>query len=138
MRTGPVRSPPAPKPNSTAPTSNASTGHQNSFAHRTVPHLLLACLRTDQPVNLVSAFEQPVLGRTSGIAQQSMVRLAQESDQMSQTWGLGAGLTLATYASLGEGTDKVAEAFGASLPFPELLDRVQGSVGNWLRHGSTR
>ena len=114
------------------------TGHQNSFAHRTVPHLLLACLRTDQPVNLVSAFEQPVLGRTSGIAEQSMVRLAQEADQMSQTWGLGAGLTLATYASLGEGTDKVAEAFGASLPFPELLDRVQGSVGNWLRHGSTR
>lgn len=114
------------------------TGHQNSFAHRTVPHLLLACLRTDQPVNLVSAFEQPVLGRTSGIAEQSMVRLAQEADQMSQTWGLGAGLTLATYASLGEGTDKVAEAFGASLLFPELLDRVQGSVGNWLRHGSIR
>ena len=96
------------------------TGHQNSFAHRTVPHLLLACLRTDQPVNLVSAFEQPVLGRTSGIAEQSMVRLAQEADQMSQTWGLGAGLTLATYASLGEGTDKVAEAFGASLPSPSF------------------
>ncbi|WP_159945304.1 type I-E CRISPR-associated protein Cas7/Cse4/CasC [Nocardiopsis sp. FR6] len=112
------------------------TGHQNSFAHRTVPHMLVACLRTDQPVNLVSAFEKPVLGQVSGIAEQSMVKLAEEATQMSGTWGMAPQLTLATYAPLSEGADKVREAFNASLAFPDLLDRVHGLVENWLRNGS--
>lgn len=36
------------------------TGKINSFAHQTVPQALLIVLRSDRPVNLVSAFEQPV------------------------------------------------------------------------------
>jgi CRISPR system Cascade subunit CasC len=114
------------------------TGHQNSFAHRTVPHLVLACVRTDQPVNLVSAFERPVLSQMSGIAEQSMVKLAEEAQQMSATWGMAPHLTLATYAPLGEGADKVKEAFNTSLAFPVLLDRVHGVVENWLRDGSVK
>lgn len=36
------------------------TGKQNTFANRTIPDAVLVTLRTDQPVNLVGAFEKPV------------------------------------------------------------------------------
>jgi len=36
------------------------TGKQNTFANRTTPDAMLVTLRTDQPVNLVGAFEKPV------------------------------------------------------------------------------
>ncbi|CAM4212826.1 type I-E CRISPR-associated protein Cas7/Cse4/CasC [Nocardiopsis rhodophaea] len=107
------------------------TGHQNSFAHRTVPQLVLLCLRTDQPVNLASAFEKPVLSR-SGIAEQSMGKLAEEFRAVATTWGMAPALTLATYAPLEEGPDKASDAFGASLAFPELLQRVESAVSGWL------
>lgn len=36
------------------------TGKVNTFANQTLPQLLLVTLRDDRPVNLVSAFEQPI------------------------------------------------------------------------------
>lgn len=36
------------------------SGKQNSFAHNSPPHAVIATLRTDRPVNLVSAFETPI------------------------------------------------------------------------------
>ncbi|MFI6575406.1 type I-E CRISPR-associated protein Cas7/Cse4/CasC [Nocardiopsis sp. NPDC050513] len=108
------------------------TGHQNSFAHRTVPQLVLLALRTDQPVNLVSAFEKPVSGRTSGIAEQSVGKLAEEFTVMSDTWDLKPTLTLATYSQFENIADKTQEAFGASLPLPELLERAHTAVAEWL------
>lgn len=53
------------------------TGKANTFANQTLPHLLLITLRDDRPVNLVSAFEEPVKS-TDGYAIQSTVKLAQE------------------------------------------------------------
>lgn len=37
-------------------------GKQNTFANRTLPDFVYVTLRTDQPVNLVGAFEKPVSG----------------------------------------------------------------------------
>lgn len=37
------------------------TGKQNTFANRTVPYAVYIAARKDQPVNLVGAFERPVL-----------------------------------------------------------------------------
>ena len=37
------------------------TGKQNTFANRTVPYAVYIAARRDQPVNLVGAFERPVL-----------------------------------------------------------------------------
>lgn len=53
------------------------TGKANTFANQTLPHLLLITLRDDRPVNLVSAFEEPVKS-ADGYAIQSTVKLAQE------------------------------------------------------------
>ncbi|GHB84669.1 type I-E CRISPR-associated protein Cas7/Cse4/CasC [Streptomyces cirratus] len=104
------------------------TGHQNSFAHRTLPHLVLVTVRTDQPVNLVSAYEQPVTGH-SGLAAESATRLATELESVGASWGSRPARTLATYALEG---DKLTEAFGPSVPFPRLLDNLRDIVGGWL------
>ncbi|MEU0738732.1 type I-E CRISPR-associated protein Cas7/Cse4/CasC [Streptomyces sp. NPDC006134] len=112
-------------------TRSMPTGHQNSFAHRTLPHLVLVTLRTDQPVNLVSAFEEPVTGER-GLAAESAAALAGELRSVSETWGTVPLRTLATYALEG---DKLVDTFGPSLPFRALLDEVGELVGAWLTHG---
>ncbi|MFF3501124.1 type I-E CRISPR-associated protein Cas7/Cse4/CasC [Streptomyces sp. NPDC003247] len=112
-------------------TRSMPTGHQNSFAHRTLPHLVLLTVRTDQPVNLVSAYEEPVTG-TTGLASESVVRLADELKAVAETWGDKPLRTLATYTAEG---DKITEVFGSSLPFPALLDSVDTLVGQWLTDG---
>lgn len=43
-------------------TTSMPTGKQNTFANRTLPDAVLVALRTDFPVNLVGAFEEPVSG----------------------------------------------------------------------------
>ncbi|MGW3738383.1 type I-E CRISPR-associated protein Cas7/Cse4/CasC [Streptomyces sp. NPDC005148] len=108
------------------------TGHQNSFAHRTLPHLVLLTVRTDQPVNLVSAYEEPITGIT-GLAAESAVRLAHELAAVADTWGNKPLRTLATHTAEG---DKITEVFGSSLPFPALLDSLDTLVGQWLDGGA--
>ncbi len=44
------------------------TGKQNTFANKTLPNYLMVTLRTDTPVNLVSAFEEPIESRTGYMA----------------------------------------------------------------------
>ena len=112
-------------------TRSMPTGHQNSFAHRTLPHLVLITLRTDQPVNLVSAYEEPVAGH-AGLAAESAVRLADELKSVGETWGTTPLRTLVTCALEG---DKLAESLGRPLPFPTLLDTVGELVTTWLTDG---
>jgi len=109
-------------------------GHQNSFAHRTLPHLVLVTVRTDQPVNLVSAFETPVTGH-SGLAVESATKLADELTQTGRTWGSVPAHVLATYGMEG---DKLAEAFGPSAPFPALLENLDGLISGWLTEAGAR
>lgn len=113
-------------------TRSMPTGHQNSFAHRTLPHLVLLTVRTDQPVNLVSAFEKPVTGQ-AGLAAESATYLAGELRTVAETWGSRPDRTLATYSLEG---DKLAEAFGRSLRFPDLLDTLTVLLDEWLEHGT--
>lgn len=53
------------------------TGKINTFANQTLPQALVITLRNDRPVNLVSAFEQPVKS-TEGYIKKSIERLSQE------------------------------------------------------------
>lgn len=118
-------------------TRSMPTGHQNAFAHRTMPHLVAVMLRTDQPVNLVSAFEKPVYG-TRGVADESVRRLAKEASTVSDQWGLVPQRTLATYSPLGNDDNTLASAFGASMPFPQLLEQLEQSVTTWLSKDGTK
>lgn len=112
------------------------TGHQNSFAHRTLPHLVVAALRTDQPVNLVSGFETPVHS-SGGAAGKSAERLAQEATAVATTWGAAPEKTFAAYAPVGQAaTEALGNAFGKNVPFPELTDALRQSTLTWLRDGA--
>jgi len=51
-------------------------GKMNTFANRTPPDAVLVGLRTDQPVNLVGAFERPVHAGEDGYVAMSARRLA--------------------------------------------------------------
>ncbi len=75
------------------------TGHQNSFAHHTRPELVTFVVRQDQPVNLVSAYEDPVTG--PGIAGRSVQRLARELDRAG-LWGRPPQSVVSTYAPRGD------------------------------------
>lgn len=53
------------------------TGKQNAFANKTVPQYVMITLRDDTPVNLVSAFEKPIISN-DGYLQKSIDRLEEE------------------------------------------------------------
>ena len=52
------------------------TGKQNTFANRTTPSAAMVALRTDRPVNLADAFEEPIrMDGDGGFARLSVARL---------------------------------------------------------------
>ena len=53
------------------------TGKVNTFANQTLPQGVIVTLRSDRPVNLVSAFEEPVQAK-GGYAKESIAKLAAE------------------------------------------------------------
>lgn len=105
------------------------TGYGNSFAHRTLPSLVTVAVRNDQPVNLVSAFEEPVTA-LSGIAAESARRLARAHIAAVRAWGDVPRYTAACHMfSESDSTAKVLEeAFGAPVAFPDLVDGVRGHL----------
>ena len=55
------------------------TGKQNSFANKTLPNYLMVTVRDDTPVNLVSAFESPVVAKAGeGYVENSVKKLENE------------------------------------------------------------
>lgn len=53
------------------------TGKENTFANKTLPQYVLVTLRDDTPVNLVSAFEEPIKSKT-GYVEKSIQALESE------------------------------------------------------------
>lgn len=113
------------------------TGHQNSFAHHTRPHAVVLAFRSDQPVNLVNAFEDPVPAHhDTGFAARSVIKLAEELATATATWGQSPERILATYA-VPENTT-VTQQFGKSLPFPDLITHLEAGVAQWLETGALK
>lgn len=106
------------------------TGHQNSFAHRTVPNLVALVVRDDQPVNLVSAFEVPIRS-TSGVATESTRRLAEELNRTSDLWGLTPAFVAATYHP-GQDAAVLSAALGDPKPFEDAVAGVADAVRKQL------
>ncbi|MEV0810313.1 type I-E CRISPR-associated protein Cas7/Cse4/CasC [Micromonospora sp. NPDC050200] len=123
------------------------TGHQNTFAHRTVPSVVSYVVRADQPVNLVSAFESPIRSR-DGIAAKAALRLAAELNRTSTAWGLTPLAVASVYdpastaaASTHQDRDtdgaSVAEAFGAARSLDEAIDATIAVVRPRLDESTT-
>ncbi|MGW8989123.1 type I-E CRISPR-associated protein Cas7/Cse4/CasC [Streptomyces zhihengii] len=101
------------------------TGYQNSFAHRTRPALVAVVVRTDQPVNLVSAFEEPV-SADAGIQASSASRLAEEHLTAKQVWGDTPLFEAASHTftprdpKAKDTVEAITQAFGEPVTFADL------------------
>lgn len=103
------------------------TGHQNSFAHRTLPSAVAVAVRDDQPVNLASAFEEPVRS-TDGVMRRSLVKLAEEQLKVQTRWASKPVLVAATYEPDSDEATEQEKAFGPSRPFADVLASVRQLV----------
>lgn len=111
------------------------SGHQNSFAHRTLPSLVAVVARDDQPVNLVSAFERPVTATAEGIAERSALRLAAEYELATRQWGdipLHSAVCH-TFTPDGETAVRLGAAFGTQQTFPELAAGLRGALVEFVK-----
>ncbi|GAA3714205.1 type I-E CRISPR-associated protein Cas7/Cse4/CasC [Nonomuraea antimicrobica] len=101
------------------------SGHQNSFAHRTLPSLLAVVVREDQPVNLVSAFEKPLQPEEEGegLAADSAVRLAVEHDRAVRQWGDTPAYVAVchTFDPDRHTGERLTTILGPNTPFPTLI-----------------
>ena len=103
-----------------------------------MPQLVTIAVRDCQPVNLVSAFEAPVAARR-GIVGESCLRLADEMRRVSDLWGMTPMSTLSTYELPDdtESAERMRQALGAPLAFPELLaSAVETAAGRLAGQGS--
>lgn len=98
------------------------TGRQNTFANRTLPDAVLVCLRKDQPLNLVGAFERPVRASNAGFLTESTQRLVQHARQVYQDY---ANPPL-TALVVGRGLEEL----GTKMSMKELLARVEGLIAS--------
>jgi CRISPR system Cascade subunit CasC len=106
------------------------TGKQNTFANRTLPDAVLVTLRTDQPINLVGAFERPVrAGKNNdeGYLSASAKAFVEHTKKVYDNWLGEPEVSLVT----GELFSELDEA----QPLQKLLDKLYDELGNRLGNG---
>lgn len=100
------------------------TGKQNTFANRTLPDAVMVCLRKDQPVNLVGAFEKPVKASDQGYAAESVQRLASHAQQVYEDFVETPFQTFVTGRGL--------EELGEKMPLSVMLDAIRSTIETQL------
>lgn len=102
------------------------TGKQNTFANRTLPDFVYVTLRDDQPVNLVGAFEKPVVAGTEGYMQHSVDALVNYAGKVYASFADAPAVAWVT-----ANTD-VAEGFAQCLPRRAMLEALADEVARHL------
>lgn len=109
------------------------SGKQNTFANRTLPSAVMVALRKDQPINGVSAFEDPITAKEgTSISRQAEDRLAKTLKNISATYG---DAPAAAWWTAVDGGTEALQNFGTECSFPDMLDQVEASVRNVLAGG---
>jgi CRISPR system Cascade subunit CasC len=109
------------------------TGKQNSFANRTLPDAVLVCLRSDQPVSLVGAFEQPVVTKDGGRVAVAAAQLADYAQEVAAAYG--AASDHAWFTGVGERVSALAP-LGERMGFDDLVRTVGDTVKGRLEPAS--
>lgn len=102
-------------------------GKQNTFANRTLPDAILVTVRTEQPLNLVGAFEKPVPASDEGYVAASASRLGIHAKNLYKNFAGEPALSL-TVGSLLSG-------LGEMLSLPELLKTLKADILNRMKDG---
>lgn len=77
------------------------TGKVNTFANQTLPQAILVTIRDDRPVNLVSAFEEPVRSN-DGYVEKSIKKLLKEEEKVLKFVNKPLHTYYLTLADMGE------------------------------------
>ena len=101
------------------------TGKQNTFANRTLPYAVLITVRTDQPVNLVGAFEKPVPSSDNGFESISAERLIAHARNVYKDF---AGEPARSWVA-----GSLLSQLGEEKPFPELLKDLEAELSKRLQ-----
>lgn len=104
------------------------TGKQNSYANRTLPETCIVAFRENQPINAVSAFEQPVHPTqdlpVSAVASRELVKELRKiqdvyGDRPTSAWVLSTDLA-----------EEDMESFALPANLQELTRHIEGEIKN--------
>lgn len=95
------------------------TGKQNSYANRTYPDMVYVTIRKDQPVNLVGAFEKPVISN-NGYVEESVKKLQEYAGKVYDNF---SGKPLKSFMI---GADAISDAERVNLD--ELLEKLYSYI----------
>jgi CRISPR system Cascade subunit CasC len=98
------------------------TGKSNTFANHTLPEAVVVCLRGDQPVSYVGAFEKAVRAEAgSGYVGKAVLAMREWASHLDEAYGIPA---LAVWTvGVGPSADAL-RAWGDFTPFNDLPARV--------------
>lgn len=103
------------------------TGKQNTFANRTLPEAVFIAIREDQPINMVGAFEKPVITRDGGYIEPSAQRLVSYAKTVYDDFGNRPKVSFVT--------GKLLSELGDVKPFEELLTEIKKGISNEIKSG---
>lgn len=109
----------------TAFVKSMPTGKQNTFANRTLPETVVFSVRTDQPVNLVGAFEEPVNAAAAARATLATKALVTRLQAVEQAYGDGSSRHFVVAA--GDSAD-VISTLGTPLSLKAAIAAVVAQV----------
>lgn len=96
------------------------TGKINTFANHVVPNAVYVTVRCDQPINLVGAFEKPVVAGGNGYVKPSVEALVEHAQKLYRDF-----LGEPEYAFvIGDGMEQLGE----KMSLPVLLDAIAAAV----------
>ncbi len=84
------------------------TGKINTFANRTLPAAVMVTIRTDQPINLVGAFEKPVRSNDEGYLDGSCKAFVKHAKETYENWLEAPAVSFVIGNGLAELGDKVS------------------------------
>lgn len=97
------------------------TGKINTFANQTIPDVLIVSIRSDRPLNLINAFENPVKSQ-GGYVTESISRLKIEFEKINRFAEEPiATFTVGDIEGLGEGKENLNKLL---VKFGEAIDRL--------------
>ncbi|WP_175584450.1 type I-E CRISPR-associated protein Cas7/Cse4/CasC [Nocardia cyriacigeorgica] len=106
------------------------SGKQNTFANRTLPDAVVISVRTDQPVNLVTAFEEPVGAAGSARPVAAAKALVARYSAIESAFGNGEASNFVVVTA--EGADalgEIAEPVSFATAIAGVSEHVHAAVG---------
>lgn len=110
------------------------TGKQNTFANGTVPDAVVVTVRDDLPINLVGAFESPVVAADGGYVQPSCEALARYAADVAGAYGAASGPNFVV--RIGDRTNAI-DGMGERTTLAELGDKIGEVVRSSLDAATT-